>query len=318
MADGEPGKRVRTTNQLDRLAEVTTIVADTGDIESIREFGPQDATTNPSLILKAAQMPQYASLLDEAATFAKANSTKGASAADVLGLAIDRCAVNFGSEILKIVPGYVSTEVDARLSFDTTGTIARARRIIAMYEKGGISRKRILIKLAATWEGVQAAKVLEAEGIQCNMTLLFAFEQAAICGEAGVTLISPFVGRIMDWFKKDRGVQGFAASEDPGCLSVKRIYNYYKKHDIKTIVMGASFRNKDELLELAGCVFGRIFLKNTMAGLFSCSVITIVSDYCCRVDRLTIAPKFLEALKNSTEDFPTKLTVAAAKASTVR
>jgi transaldolase len=197
-------------------------------------------------------MPQYEHLVSEAAQYAKDNSPEGASEAEVLGLMIDRCAVNFGCEILKIVPGYVSTEVDARLSFDVEANVSRGRRIIKMYEDRGIPRERILIKLATTWEGVQSAKLLEAEGIHCNLTLLFAFEQAVICGEAGVTLISPFVGRIMDWYKAARGVAGFAAEEDPGCISVKRIYNYYKKHDIKTIVMGASFRNKAELLELAG------------------------------------------------------------------
>lgn len=280
---------MKLTTQLDHLKELTTIVADTGDIGAIKEFAPQDATTNPSLILKAAQMPQYKSLLKEAADYTREYKKKNPSAseADVLGLMIDRCAVNFGTEILKIVPGYVSTEVDARLSYDVANNIARARRIIAMYESRNISRDRILIKLASTWEGVQAAKVLEAEGIHCNMTLLFAFEQAAICGEAGVTLISPFVGRIMDWYKKEKGVEGFAAAEDPGCISVQRIYNYYKKHDIKTIVMGASFRNKGELLQLAG------------------------------VDRLTIAPELLEELRSSTDDFPTQLSVEKAKASPV-
>lgn len=197
-------------------------------------------------------MPQYSHLVDEAASYAKKNCTSGSSETDLLGLMIDRCAVNFGTEILKIVPGYVSTEVDARLSYDVEANVSRARRIIAMYEERGISRDRILIKLATTYEGVQSAKILEKEGIHCNMTLLFAFEQAVLCGEAGVTLISPFVGRIMDWYKKDQGVEGFAASDDPGCLSVKRIYNYYKKNGIETIVMGASFRNKGELLELAG------------------------------------------------------------------
>ena len=197
-------------------------------------------------------MPQYEHLVNEAAEYAKKNTGENDSEADVLALMIDRCAVNFGTEILKIVPGYVSTEVDARLSFDVEGNVSRARRIIKMYQERGISADRILIKLATTWEGVQAAKILEKEGIHCNMTLLFAFEQAAICGAAGVTLISPFVGRIMDWYKKDRGVDSFTAAEDPGCQSVKRIYNYYKKHGISTIVMGASFRNKEELLELAG------------------------------------------------------------------
>ena len=221
-------------------------------------------------------MPQYAHLVDEAAEYAKANTPEGTSEADVLALMIDRCAVNFGTEILKIVPGYVSTEVDARLSYDVDGNVSRARRIIKMYEDRGISRDRILIKLASTWEGVQSAKILEAEGIHCNMTLLFAFEQAVICGEAEVTLISPFVGRIMDWYKAAKGVDGFSAEEDPGCISVKRIYNYYKKHGIKTIVMGASFRNKEELLELAGCVDITLLRDNEDCVIALC---TLALDY---------------------------------------
>ena len=286
-------KRVKKSNQLELLSEVTTIVADTGDIDSIKKFGPQDATTNPSLIYSAAQMPQYAHLVDEAAEYAKKNAAETDSEKDKLALMIDRCNVNFGAEILKIVPGYVSTEVDARLSYDVEGNIFRARRIIKMYEDRGISRDRILIKLASTYEGVQSAKVLEAEGIHCNMTLLFAFEQAALCGEAGVTLISPFVGRIMDWYKKANGVEGFAPEEDPGCLSVKRIYNYYKKHGIKTIVMGASFRNKGELLELAGYVLMPPLLLPVSLRLFRFLFLYYIASAIC-----SQAPRFDAVLTN--------------------
>jgi transaldolase len=231
-------------NQLEQLKQLTKVVADTGDFASMKQFSPLDATTNPSLILKAAAMPDYAYLID------KAISEAGAGAP--LPTIIDRLLVLFGQEILKIVPGRVSTEVDARLSFDTAGTVAKAREIIALYEKAGISRARILIKIASTWEGIKAAEELEKEGIHCNLTLLFSFAQAVACAEAGVQLISPFVGRILDWHKKATG-KDYAPAEDPGVLSVARIYAYYKKYGYRTEIMGASFRNKGEILELAGC-----------------------------------------------------------------
>lgn len=230
-------------NALDSLREMTTVVADTGDIEAIRQHQPTDATTNPSLILAAAKMPEYAALIDDAV--AQANGD--------LEHAMDALAVAFGVEILSIVPRFVSTEVDARLSFDTDATVARGRRLISMYEDRGISRERVLIKIASTWEGVQAARQLEAEGIRCNLTLLFGFAQAQACAEAGVYLISPFVGRILDWYKKADGVDSYAAEDDPGVKSVRRIYAYYKKHGYSTQVMGASFRNSDEIKALAGC-----------------------------------------------------------------
>ncbi|HVU23971.1 MAG TPA: transaldolase [Opitutus sp.] len=231
-------------NQLEQLKQFTKVVADTGDFESIKAFRPQDSTTNPSLILKAAAMPGYMHLVDQAVLDAGAGAT--------VGQTIDRLLVLFGTEILKIVPGRVSTEVDARLSFDRDGSIAKAREIIALYEQGGISRERVLIKLASTWEGIQAARQLKKEGIHCNMTLLFSFAQAAACAKAGVQLISPFVGRILDWHKKNEG-RDFAPAEDPGVNSVRAIYHYYKKYGYKTEIMGASFRNKGEILELAGC-----------------------------------------------------------------
>lgn len=237
-------------NKLARLREITTVVADTGDIDSIRQYAPVDATTNPSLLFKAAQLPQYQHLVEAAVQFGLA---EGRDEAERLRLAIDRMAVNFGAEILEIIPGRVSTEVDARLSFDTSGTVTRARELIGLYEGIGIPRKRILIKIASTWEGIRAAEILEREGIHCNLTLLFSFAQAVACAEAGVTLISPFVGRILDWYKKHDGVDGYPAADDPGVRSVTRIYNYYKKHDYATVVMGASFRNAEEILELAGC-----------------------------------------------------------------
>lgn len=230
-------------NALDFLREMTTVVADTGDIEAIRVHKPTDATTNPSLILAAARMPEYAALVDDAV---------GRASGD-LDLAMDELAVAFGSEILSIVPRYVSTEVDARLSFDTAATVARGKRLISMYEARGIGRERVLIKIASTWEGIQAARQLEAEGIRCNLTLLFGFAQAQACADAGVYLISPFVGRILDWFKKSEGVDGYASEQDPGVLSVRRIYAYYKKHGFQTQVMGASFRNAGEIKALAGC-----------------------------------------------------------------
>lgn len=256
-----------TNNQFEQLKALTTIVADTGDIEAIRKFEPQDATTNPSLIYKAASMTAYEYLIDDAIKYGKGD----------LSTVMDKLAVNFGIEITKIVPGYVSTEVDARLSYDTKATIAKARKIIKLYREAGIHKSRILIKIAATWEGIKAAQVLEKEGIACNLTLIFSIAQAIACAEAGCTLISPFVGRIMDWYKKNDGVDGYEPSDDPGVKSVTAIFNYYKKYGYKTIVMGASFRNVGEILGLAGC------------------------------DRLTISPKLLEELTNNTETVEQKL-----------
>lgn len=252
-------------NKLDQLRELTTIVADTGDVESIVEYKPTDATTNPSLLYKAAQQTQYQELVNSAAIYGKSVSK---DRDEQIRNALKQLAVNFGVEILKIVPGRVSTEVDARLSFDTEGMVSRAKELIELYQSAGIDPSRILIKVASTWEGIKAAEVLEKQGIHCNLTLLFSFAQAIACADAGVTLISPFVGRIFDWYKKAQGVDHFAAHEDPGVLSVTKIYNYYKKHDYSTVVMGASFRNTDQILELAGC------------------------------DYLTIAPKLMEELQN--------------------
>ncbi|WP_417760136.1 transaldolase [Shewanella sp.] len=260
-------------NTLAQLKSVTTIVADTGDIEAIKRYQPEDATTNPSLILKASQIPEYAALIDEAVAWAKAQSS---DAAQQLEDASDKLAVNIGLEILKIVPGRISTEVDARLSFDKEASIAKAKKLIKLYKDAGIDKSRILIKLASTWEGICAAKELEAEGINCNLTLLFSFAQARACAEAGVYLISPFVGRILDWYKKSTG-KDYTASEDPGVVSVTSIYNYYKKHGYNTVVMGASFRNTGEIIELAGC------------------------------DRLTIGPNLLEELANADTVIETKL-----------
>lgn len=261
------------TNKLAALKTMTVVVADTGDIDSIRQYAPEDATTNPSLVLKAARMPRYSHLVEQAMEQGK---QKGGSAKDVLDNQLDSLAVSIGSEILKIVPGRVSTEVDARLSFDTRATIERARKLIALYKEVGIEKNRVLIKIASTWEGVRAAEVLEKEGINCNLTLLFGFCQAVACAEAGVFLISPFVGRIRDWYKKAEG-RDFAPAEDPGVLSVTKIYRYYKKHGYKTVVMGASFRNTGEIEELAGC------------------------------DRLTIGPNFLEDLSNDNGELVRKL-----------
>lgn len=272
-----------TKSTLSQLKEHTVIVADTGDLDSIKKCKPTDATTNPSLILNAAKMPQYRHLVEEAAEFAA--KQKSLSESDQLALMVDRCCVNFGAEIVKEIPGYISTEVDARLSFNIEATVQRAERIIAMYQDKGVPKERVLIKLASTWEMVQAARQLESRGIRCNLTLLFGFCQAVICADAGVTLISPFVGRIMDWYKKELKVDGFAPEDDPGCKSVKRIFNYYKKHGYKTIVMGASFRNLGELMELAG------------------------------VDRLTIDPKFLQQMAESQDVCNRKLSVESAKLS---
>ncbi|AJC65259.1 MULTISPECIES: transaldolase [Dickeya] len=254
-------------NQLDALKQFTVVVADSGDIESIRHFSPQDATTNPSLILKAASLPAYQSLFADALAYAR---QQGGSKETQLINASDRLAVNIGTEILNSIPGRVSTEVDARLSFDRGMCVAKARKLIAMYEEKDIHRSRILIKLAATWEGISAAEELEKEGINCNLTLLFSFAQARACAEAGVYLISPFVGRIYDWYQARQPSADYNAEQDPGVLSVRRIYEYYKQHRYRTIVMGASFRKVEQILALAGC------------------------------DRLTIAPALLEQLKNST------------------
>ena len=264
-------------NLLEQLREMTVVVADTGDIEAIETYTPRDATTNPSLITAAAQMPKYQSIVDETLQQARQDLGAGAVAAQVVTLAFDRLAVSFGLKILKIVPGRVSTEVDARLSFDTAATIAKGRELIAQYEAKGVSRERILIKIAATWEGIQAAAVLEKEGIHCNLTLLFGLHQAIACAEAGITLISPFVGRILDWYKKDSGRESYAPQEDPGVLSVAQIYTYYKKFGYKTEVMGASFRNMGEITELAGC------------------------------DLLTIAPSLLAELAAAQGELPRKL-----------
>lgn len=238
---------------LDQLKSMTVVVADTGDINSIRKFTPRDATTNPSLITAAAQMPEYAAVVEGALTWAEKQAGSSAETSKVVGLAIDRLSVEFGLRILEIVPGRVSTEVDARLSYDTAASIEKARYLIGQYEAAGVSRERVLIKLASTWEGIKAAEILEKEGIHCNLTLLFGMHQAIACAEAGVRLISPFVGRILDWYKKDTGRDSYPPTEDPGVLSVTKIYNYYKKHGYKTEVMGASFRNLGEIIELAGC-----------------------------------------------------------------
>lgn len=238
---------------LEQLREITVVVADTGDIQAIETFKPRDATTNPSLITAAAQMPQYQGIVDDTLKGARDTLGKDASAAQVATLAFERLAVSFGRKILEVIPGRVSTEVDARLSFDTDASVAVGRELIAMYEAQGVARERILIKIAATWEGIQAAAILEKEGIHCNLTLLFGLHQAIACAENGITLISPFVGRILDWYKKDTGRDSYAPAEDPGVLSVTEIYNYYKKFGYKTEVMGASFRNVGEIVELAGC-----------------------------------------------------------------
>jgi transaldolase len=238
---------------LEQLKAVTVVVADTGDIHSIRKFTPRDATTNPSLITAAAQMPEYEDVVRAALDWARREVPKGATREDICRLAVDRLAVEFGLRILQIVPGRVSTEVDARLSHDTQKMVEKARFLIKLYEAAGARRDRILIKIASTWEGIRAAEQLEKEGIHCNLTLLFGLHQAVACAEAGVTLISPFVGRILDWYLKDSGRAEYDPEEDPGVISVTRIYNYYKKHGYRTEVMGASFRNVGEILELAGC-----------------------------------------------------------------
>jgi transaldolase len=243
----------RMTNLLEQLATMTVVVADTGDIEAIRQFTPRDATTNPSLILAAAQIPTYQNLIDRSLSESRAVMGESAPVEDVVAEALDEISVTFGKEILRIVPGRVSTEVDARLSYNTEATIEKARKLIGLYEQAGVNRERVLIKIASTWEGIRAAEKLEQEGIHCNLTLLFGFAQAVACAEAGVTLISPFVGRILDWYKASSGRESYPGPEDPGVLSVTRIFNYYKTYGYKTEVMGASFRNIDEIIELAGC-----------------------------------------------------------------
>jgi len=262
------------SNQLASLRDITTVVADTGDIDAIKKYQPVDATTNPSLLLKAAGLPQYASLIDDAVAWAKLQSN---DAEQQLTDASDKLAVAIGKEIPGTIPGRISTEVDARLSFDTAATIEKAERLVQLYEDAGIDKSRILIKIASTWEGIQAAEALEKKGIQCNLTLLFSFAQAQACAEAGVYLISPFVGRILDWYKKATGTESYAPDEDPGVVSVTKIYNYYKEHGYKTVVMGASFRNIGEIQALAGC------------------------------DRLTISPALLEELANEPGDLEVKL-----------
>lgn len=241
------------TNLLDQLATMTVVVADTGDIEAIRQFTPRDATTNPSLILAAAQIPTYQNLIDRSLTESRVVMGESAPVEDVVAEALDEISVTFGKEILQIVPGRVSTEVDARLSYNTEATIEKARKLIGLYEKAGVSRQRVLIKIASTWEGIRAAERLEQEGIHCNLTLLFGFAQAVACAEAGATLISPFVGRILDWYKASTGRESYPGPEDPGVISVTKIFNYFKTYGYKTEVMGASFRNIDEIIELAGC-----------------------------------------------------------------
>ena len=263
-------------NLLDQLKSMTTVVADTGDINTIKQFKPTDSTTNPSLIATAAQMPEYQPIVDDVLMQARESLGSEADDKKVAAAAFKTLAVAFGRKILEIVPGRVSTEVDARLSYDREKTMAEARDIIHQYDQAGISRDRVLVKIASTWEGIQAAKELEEEGIHCNLTLLFGIHQAIACADAKVTLISPFVGRILDWYKKDTG-KDFQGADDPGVQSVTEIYHYYKKFGIKTVVMGASFRNIGEIIELAGC------------------------------DLLTIAPKLLAELQKTEGDLPRKL-----------
>lgn len=269
-------------NLLESLKRSTTVVTDTGDIEAIDEYKPQDATTNPSLLLQAAQQPQYQGLVDDALDFAVRAGEDQATRSVAF---MDRLFIDFGCEILKIVPGRVSTEVDAGLSFDTEGTVAKARKLISMYQEAGIGRERVLVKIASTWEGIRAAEQLEREGIHCNLTLLFSFAQAVACAEAGVTLISPFVGRIYDWYRKERGVKDIPADEDPGVASVTRIYDYFKKFGYKTQVMGASFRKVDQIVRLAGC------------------------------DLLTISPDLLGQMEKTEGTVPRRLSADTAKAS---
>ena len=269
-------------NLLEQLRRYTVVVADTGDMEAMEQFHPQDATTNPSLITTASQMPQYQPIVDGVLRDAHNELGEGANERSVANLAFQRLAVAFGKKILAIVPGRVSTEVDARLSYDTEATIAQARSIMAQYDAAGIGRDRVLVKIASTWEGIRAAEVLENEGIHCNLTLLFGLHQAIAAGDAGATLISPFVGRILDWYKKDTG-KDYSGADDPGVQSVTRIYNYFKRFGYKTVVMGASFRNMGEICELAGC------------------------------DLLTISPHLLAELENTVGELPRKLDPNAAR-----
>lgn len=261
-------------NQLTSLRQFTTVVADTGDIDAIKQYQPTDATTNPSLVLKAAALPQYANLVDDAVAWAK---TQVGDVPAQVKLAADKLAIAIGREIADVIPGRISTEVDARLSFDQQAMESKARQLIAMYAEAGLDKERILIKIAATWEGIKAAENLEKEGINCNLTLLFSFAQARACAEAGVYLISPFVGRILDWYKKSTGQDAFPGQSDPGVQSVTKIYNYYKEHGYQTVVMGASFRNIEEIIELTGC------------------------------DRLTIAPSLLQELADANEELTPRL-----------
>jgi transaldolase len=271
-------------NKLEQLKQFTIIVADTGEFEEIKKYHPTDATTNPSLILAAATKPEYQFLIEEAIQWGKKNTP---SSQKLLETVVDKVFVNFGLEILKIVPGRVSTEVDARLSFDVKGSVDKAERLISLYEAAGIDRKRVLIKLASTWEGIQAAAILEKKNIHCNMTLMFSLAQAIGCAQSRATLISPFVGRILDWYKKNEGKESYPAAEDPGVLSVTQIYDYYKKFGINTQIMGASFRNADEIIELAGC------------------------------DLLTIAPKLLDELQKAQGPVSKKLDPETAKKSSI-
>ncbi|WBU42779.1 MULTISPECIES: transaldolase [Marinobacter] len=266
-------------SKLDQLKTMTTVVADTGDLDAIAQWRPQDATTNPSLLLKAAASEAYRPMLDKAVAFA---SQRGGSGAEQLTIATDMLAVLAGKEILNLIPGVVSTEVDARLSFDTAATLERARRLIDYYDRQGVDTSRVLIKIASTWEGIRAAEQLEKEGIHCNLTLLFSFVQAAACAEAGAYLISPFVGRILDWHLASTGRDSYPAAEDPGVQSVTRIYNYYKANGFNTVVMGASFRNTGEIEMLAGC------------------------------DRLTISPALLQELKDDHGELPQQLNAGSA------
>ncbi|HTQ46123.1 MAG TPA: transaldolase [Polyangiaceae bacterium] len=274
-------------NLLEQLSKMTVVVSDTGDINAIRKFKPRDATTNPSLIMAAAQMKEYAQVVDDALAWAKKEAGDGRNRDAIVKKAIDRLSVEFGLRILQIVSGRVSTEVDARLSFDTKATIEKARTLIGQYEKAGAKKERVLIKIASTWEGIRAAEVLEKEGIHCNLTLLFGIHQAIACAEAGVTLISPFVGRILDWYKKSTGRASYEPHEDPGVLSVTRIYEYFKHFGYRTEVMGASFRNMGEITELAGC------------------------------DLLTIAPNLLDELQKTEGMLARKLDPAKAKTAKV-
>ncbi|XP_012224130.1 probable transaldolase [Linepithema humile] len=278
---GPQSKKTKIMSSLNQLKDLTTVVADTGDFQAMEQFKPTDATTNPSLILAAANQKKYAHLIEKAAEYGKKS---GSTLAEQVEAALDIICVLFGKEILNIIPGRVSTEVDARLSFNKEASIEKAKRLIALYEGLGVSKERILIKLASTWEGIQAAKELEEKyGIHCNLTLLFSFAQAVACAEAGVTLISPFVGRILDWYVANTDKKSYEGKEDPGVVSVTKIYNYYKKFGYKTVVMGASFRNVDEIRELAGC------------------------------DLLTISPKLLEELEKSSEPVDKVLSVETAK-----